>query len=97
MVAKKRGIVKKPTEQTAADWVSAGGADPELEKPVASKAKGRKSTVKSKDPDYTQIGVYLPNELHRQMKIGAATTGMEMSEIAAAGIQMWLDENLPNN
>jgi hypothetical protein len=69
--------------------------------PVKGKAKskpeGRKSTVKSKDPDYTQIGVYLPSELHKKMKIGAAMTGLEMSAIAEAGIRMWLKENALDN
>jgi hypothetical protein len=61
-----------------------------------SKAKGEKSTAKSKDPSYTQIGVYLPNDLHRKMKIGAAMTGLEMSDLAAQAVELWLAENAPN-
>jgi hypothetical protein len=79
-------------------------AEPNMETEVTTtaepkpkgKAKGKKSTVKSKDPDYTQIGVYLPNELHRKMKIGAAMTGLEMSELAAQAVELWLAENTPN-
>jgi hypothetical protein len=63
---------------------------------IKAKAEGKKSTVKSKDPGYTQIGVYLPNELHRKMKIGAAMTGLEMSEIAAQAVELWLAKNAPN-
>ena len=59
--------------------------------------KRKKPMPKSKDPNYSQIGIYLPNEIHRKMKIGAAITGLEMSEIAAKGIEMWLKKNVPNN
>jgi hypothetical protein len=69
---------------------------PTAESKPKGKAKGKKSTVKSKDPDYTQIGVYLPNELHRRMKIGAAMTGLEMSDLAAQAVELWLAENAPN-
>ncbi|MGB7085765.1 MAG: hypothetical protein WBD47_09430 [Phormidesmis sp.] len=64
-----------------------------------SKSKGKKSKPLpiSKDPNYKQIGVYLPTEVHRKMKIGAAITGLEMSAIAEAGIQMWLKKNVPNS
>ena len=61
------------------------------------KAKSKKPLPKSKDPNYSQIGLCLPNEMHRKMKIGAAITGLEMSEIAAQGIQLWLEKNLPDN
>ena len=61
------------------------------------KAKSKKPLPKSKDPNYSQIGIYLPTEIHKQMKIGAAMTGLEMSEIAAKGIEMWLKENVPNS
>lgn len=61
------------------------------------KPKSQKPLPKSKDPNYSQIGLYLPKDLHQKMKIGAAITGLEMSAIAEAGIQMWLDKNVPNN
>ena len=60
-------------------------------------SKSKKPMPKSKDPNYSQIGIYLPNEIHKKMKIGAAMTGLEMSEIAAQGIQMWLEKNVKNN
>jgi hypothetical protein len=61
-----------------------------------SKIKGKKSTVKSKDSNYTQIGVYLPVELHRKMKIAAAMKGLEISDMTAQAIETWLAENVPN-
>jgi len=101
-MVKKRGFAKKPTEQTASDWVSAGGVDPEIVEPTEPKtdakptAKSKKPLPKSKDPNYSQIGLYLPNELHRKMKIGAAMTGLEMSDLAAQALELWLAENAPN-
>lgn len=99
-MVRKRGIAKKPTEQSASDWVSAGGVDPELVETKTAdnpKAKSQKSLPKSKDPNYSQIGIYLPKELHQKMKIGAAMTGLEMSAIAEAAIQMWLAKNVSDN
>jgi len=95
-VVKKRGFAKKPTEQTASDWVNAGGVDPEIAEPKTDAkptAKSKKPLPKSKDPDYTQIGLYLPNELHRKMKIGAAMTGLELSDMAAQALELWLAKN----
>lgn len=60
------------------------------------KPKTTKPMPKSKNPDYVQIGVYLPIELHTKMKIGSAITGEEMSAIAAEGIRLWLEKNTPN-
>ena len=102
-MVRKRGFAKKPTEQTVSDWVSAGGVDPEIVEPTEPKtdakptAKSKKPLPKSKDPSYTQIGIYLPAEVHRKMKIGAAMTGLEMSAIAEAGIELWLSENVSDN
>ena len=67
------------------------------EKRAASKAKKSKPLPKSKDPNYAQIGIYLPKEMHRQMKIGAAITGLEMSEIAEQAIELWVKKNVPNS
>lgn len=69
---------------------------------AASKAKRRKAAAKPKKAkyedkeNYKQVGLYLPVEVHRKMKIGAAMTGKEMSEIAAEGVQLWLKKNTPN-
>ena len=99
-MVKKRGIAKKPAEQSAADWVNAGGTDPEIEstsEPTKTSKKNTKPKAKSSDPSYKQIGVYVPKETHKQMKIGSAITGLDLSEIAAAGIDLWLAQNVPAN
>ena len=101
-MVKKRGFAKKPTEQAASDWVSAGGIDPEIAEPAEPKTdakptvQSKKPLPKSKDPSYTQIGLYLPNELHRKMKIGAAVTDLELSDMAAQALELWLAENVPD-
>lgn len=61
-----------------------------------SNPKSAKPKPKSKDPNYKQIGVYLPTDVHQKMKIGSAVTGLEMSAIAQAGIEMWLAANVPD-
>ena len=62
-------------------------------KSSAKKTEKRKKPMpKSKDPDYSQIGLYLPNALHKRMKIAAAMTELEISEIAAQAIGEWLEK-----
>lgn len=91
------GLNQSPSNEPAIAEPDMKTEDNPTVKPESkSKAKGKRSTVKSKDPDYTQIGVYLPNELHRRMKIGAAMTGLEMSDLAAQAVELWLAENAPN-
>lgn len=95
MVAKKRRIASKPSETTttataAADWVQAGGVDPEVAPPVPDEPQS-KSPVKSKSPEFTRCTIYLTKDLHKRLKIAGAIEGMEMSDIAEAAITKWLD------
>ena len=90
-MVKKRGIAKKPVEKTADDWVSSGGTDPEITA-AETASKPKKALPKYKDPSYSQIGLYLPNKLHKRMKIAAAMTELEISELAAKAIEQWLNE-----
>ena len=65
--------------------------------PVAkSEPKNSKPKPKHKDPNYKQVGLYLPVDVHQKLKIGSAVTGVEMSDIAAEGIKLWLEKNTPN-
>lgn len=94
-MVKKRGIAKKPT---AADWVAAGGTDPEVQAASSSDAQTPKHLTsgvlaKSKDPAYTRSTLYLPNELHKRLKVEATMNDTEMSDIAALAIAAWLDEH----
>lgn len=76
----------KAKKQQKAQPKKQPGSEPEKAKPVP----------KSKDPNYQQIGVYLPKDLHQKMKIGSAVTGKEMSDIAAEGIRLWLKKHAPS-
>lgn len=45
---------------------------------------------KSTDPDYVRTTVYLPKQLHQQLKIAAATGEKDMSGIVEELIANWL-------
>ena len=97
MVGKRR-IAAKPTGQAAADWVAAGGADPELSSAQTSDnlsaqtSKHLESRAKSKNPGYQRATMYLPKALHKRLKLTAADLEIEMSDIAEQAIAAWLDE-----
>lgn len=57
---------------------------PEAEPPKSAKLS------KSKDPNYVRTTVYLPKELHRQLKSVAASEDLEMSEIVEELICQYL-------
>lgn len=49
MVKKRRTIAKKPTEQTADSWVTAGGVDPELKPDTQTSGHSNTQTSKGSD------------------------------------------------
>ncbi|MGD1873501.1 MAG: CopG family transcriptional regulator [Mastigocoleus sp.] len=50
------------------------------------------SRSKSTDPNYTRTTVYLPKQLHRQLKAAAASEVRQMSDIIIELIEGWLEE-----
>lgn len=52
----------------------------------------QKPLSKSTDPDYIRTTVYLPKQLHKQLKTAAADEERDMSEIAALAIARYLEE-----
>lgn len=67
----------------------------------AKKAKKKphgnsKPKPKYKDPNYVQVGIYLPKDLHRRLKIGSAITQKEVSDIATEVLSKWVDKNVPD-
>lgn len=58
----------------------------------ASEAEPTKSTKisKSKDPNYVRTTVYLPKELHRQLKSVAVSDEQEMSQIVEESLAQYL-------
>ena len=98
-MVKKRGFAKKPTEQSASDWVSAGGVDPELvddSKAIDKKSESAKPKPKHKDPNYKQVGMYLPADIHKKLKLASVHSDIEMGAIVAEGIELWLEKNVPD-
>lgn len=62
--------------------------EPTNSKPV------RKS--KSTDPDYVRTTVYLPKQLHKQLKAAAADEEREMSDIVKELVEQWLKSRTPD-
>ncbi|MDJ0734578.1 MAG: CopG family transcriptional regulator [Nostocaceae cyanobacterium] len=46
--------------------------------------------TKSTDPDYIRTTLYLPKQLHRRLKILAASQERQMSDIVAELVEQWL-------
>lgn len=95
---KRRRIASKPiTPPPEADnWVSGGGRDPEVLRSDVQTAESLNistSKAKSSSKDYIRTTVYLTKDLHRRLKRGALDHEMEMSDIAEAAIEQWLDEH----
>ncbi|WP_414564974.1 MULTISPECIES: CopG family transcriptional regulator [unclassified Anabaena] len=51
------------------------------------------SYSKSTDPAYTRTTIYLPKQLHRQLKTVAASQERQMSDIVAELVEQWLLSN----
>lgn len=47
---------------------------------------------KSKDPNFVRTTVYLPKQLHRQLKSAAAKSGREMSELVEKSVLQYLQQ-----
>lgn len=46
---------------------------------------------RSKRPDYSQVAVYLPKALHRQIRIAAATDDREQADIIEDALTQWVE------
>ena len=66
---------------------------PEKKAPSNKTEQPSKKLSKSKDPNYVRTTVYLPQELHRQLKAIAATEGEEMSEIVEQLLKAWMSKH----
>ncbi|BAY68848.1 CopG family transcriptional regulator [Anabaena sp. FACHB-709] len=50
------------------------------------------SQSKSTDPAYTRTTIYLPKQVHRQLKAAAASQERQMSDIVTELIEQWLEK-----
>jgi hypothetical protein len=55
------------------------------------------SYSKSTDPAYTRTTIYLPKQVHRQLKTVAASQERQMSDIVTELIEQWLLSNAQDN
>ena len=91
-----KGADNEPKETAKAEKTTKPAVKPAAKIEAKAKPKGKRTTVKSKDPGYVQMGLYLPEKLHQRMKAAAALNGLEMSDVAAQAIELWLSKNAPN-
>ena len=56
---------------------------------IEAKTPSSKQTTKSTDPDYIRATIYLPKEMHRQIKVAAIVEEREMSDIVAEAISRY--------
>lgn len=47
--------------------------------------------AKSSNPDYQRTTIYIPKELHRQLKLKSAEKGLEMSDVFTSLLKQWLE------
>jgi hypothetical protein len=52
---------------------------------------------KSKDPNFVRTTVYLPKQLHRQLKSAAAQSGQEISELVEKSVAQYLQKFNPDD
>jgi hypothetical protein len=49
--------------------------------------------AKSKDPNYVRTTIYLPKELHKQLKMKALYQDVDMSDLLTTLVLNWLNAN----
>lgn len=71
------------------DLIDAARSRQQRDQPQPSEDKPT-SRSKSTDPAYTRTTIYLPKQLHRQLKAAAASQERQMSDIVAELVEQWL-------
>ncbi|MBW4561556.1 MAG: CopG family transcriptional regulator [Mojavia pulchra JT2-VF2] len=71
------------------DLIDAARSRQHRDKPQPTEDKPA-SLSKSTDPDYTRTTIYLPKQLHRQLKAAAASQERQMSDIMTELVEQWL-------
>ena len=65
--------------------------DPALE--IEPKQRQRKATGKRSDPNYIQVGAYIPIELNKNVKRRLVDTDQDFSELVAELLDKWVQNN----
>ena len=101
---KKTRIAVNPNKPKALpaeadNWAVSGGIDPELseqaispmtavdEAPKRGRQKGKRS-----NPDYTQVGAYIPKSLDKEVKRKLLDEDIDFSDLIAALLIKWLSD-----
>ncbi|PSR16984.1 hypothetical protein C8255_15015 [filamentous cyanobacterium CCP3] len=63
--------------------------DPATE--TAPKQRQRKATGKRSDPNYIQVGAYIPVELNKSVKRRLVDTDKDFSELVAELLEQWVE------
>ncbi|QLE58412.1 CopG family transcriptional regulator [Nostoc sp. TCL26-01] len=71
------------------DLIDAARSRQQRDQP-ASNVEQTTAQSKSTDPAYTRTTLYLPKQLHRQLKASAVAQERQMSDIVAELIEQWL-------
>lgn len=104
MVTSKKRIAANPNKpkalpQEADNWAVSGGIDPELseqiiapiaaanEAPKRGRQKGKRS-----NPDYTQVGAYIPKNLDKEVKRKLLDEDIDFSDLVADLLIKWLSD-----
>ncbi len=57
------------------------------------KKRQRKATGKRSDPNYIQVGAYIPIELNKRVKRRLVDTDKDFSELVAELLDQWVQNN----
>jgi hypothetical protein len=60
---------------------------------TAPKNRQRKATGKRSDPNYIQVGAYIPIELNKRVKRQLVDTDKDFSELVAELLDQWAQSN----
>ncbi|MBD2346076.1 CopG family transcriptional regulator [Anabaena subtropica] len=71
------------------DLIDAARSRQQRDQPQSTEDK-LSSQSKSTDPAYTRTTIYLPKQLHRQLKAAAAFQERQMSDIVTELVEQWL-------
>lgn len=68
-------------------------ATPEPAPEDLPKKRQRKATGKRSDPNYIQVGAYIPIELNKQVKRQLIDTDQDFSDLVAELLEQWVQRN----
>jgi|GEM_PF-492662 len=71
------------------DLIDAARSRKQRDKPQPTEEQPTSQT-KSTNPAYTRTTIYLPKQLHRQLKAAAASQERQMSDILTELLEQWL-------